>query len=228
MTEERHLCAGVIFDLDGTLVDSNYLHTLAWASALRAAGFWRPMNAIHRLIGMGSDQLLPRLIGHEDDQISEHRDQIYATMKDQVVAFPAAEVLLRAIRRMGLSVVLATSSSPDDYAPMVDLLGGPELVDAHTTIDDVARSKPDAEIFERAIAAGHLDATRSIVVGDSRWDVEAASSAGLACLAVESGGTSRDELLSAGALGVYRDVEQLHAFLAVSPIALLVAGAAAA
>lgn len=215
------LRAGVIFDLDGTLVDSNYLHTLAWSRALRHAGSWVPMNALHRLIGMGSDQLLPRLIGHEDDEIASMRDAEYAALIDDVVAFPGAEVLLRAVRRMGLSVVLATSSAPDDYDRMIDLLGGRALIDAHTTIEDVSRSKPDPEIFERAIAQGGLDSVRSIVVGDSRWDIEAASAAGLACLAVESGGTSRSELFAAGALQVFEDVAQLHAFLAVSPIALL-------
>ncbi len=211
----------MIFDLDGTLVDSNYLHTVAWWRALQHAGFAHPMNAIHRLIGMGSDQLLPRLIGRQDAEIASARDDEYAKMIGDVLAFPGAEELLGAVREVGLQVVLATSSSPDDFAQMIELVGGTDALDAHTTIDDVTRSKPDGEIFLKAMEIGRLDASRSIAVGDSRWDIEAADAAGLACIGVETGGTSRDELLRAGAVHVYRDVHQLREHLTVSPIGAL-------
>jgi HAD superfamily hydrolase (TIGR01509 family) len=213
--------SAVIFDLDGTLVDSNYLHTLAWSRALQAAGEWAPMNAIHRLIGMGSDQLLPQVIGRTDDDIASQRDAEYKLLIDGVVAFPGAERLLRAVRRLGLLVVLATSSAPSEYEAMVELIGGAQLIDAHTTIEDVSHSKPDPEIFQRALTVAHTDPSRAIVVGDSPWDIKAAAGAGMACLAVETGGSSRAELIDAGALHVFRDVDQLADELLVSPIGLL-------
>ena len=108
MTSVETSAGAVIFDLDGTLVDSNYLHTLAWSRALRATGEWAPMNAIHRLIGMGADQLLPRLIGREDQAVAARRDEEYQTLIGEVVAFPGAERLLRRVHELRLGVVLAT------------------------------------------------------------------------------------------------------------------------
>src|SRR4051812_43608764 len=140
----------VIFDLDGTLVDSNYLHTLAWSRALRASGEWSPMNAIHRLVGMGADQLLPRLIGREDEAISARRDKEYQTLVGEVVALPGAERLLRRVHQLKLGVVLATSSAQNEYDAVIGLVGGDEVVDAHTTIDDISRSKPEPDVFCKA------------------------------------------------------------------------------
>jgi HAD superfamily hydrolase (TIGR01509 family) len=213
----------VLFDLDGTLVDSNYLHTIAWSRALQASGEWAPMNAIHRLIGMGADQLLPQLLGRNDEAIADLRNDEYKQLIGSVVAFPGATRLLRSVRELGLVVVLATSSAPHEYEQMIDLLGGEDLIDAHTTIDDVERSKPDPAIFQRALEVAGIEHHAAVVVGDSKWDVEAASRAGLGCIAVESGGFSRAELLEAGALQVFRDAEQLADQLALSPIGQLAA-----
>src|SRR5215213_1258658 len=100
----------VLFDVDGTLVDSNYLHTVAWARALRASGEWAPMNAVHRLIGMGSDTLLANLIGREDPKISADWRTEYERMIAEVVPFPRSTELLDTLHRRGVTVVLATSS----------------------------------------------------------------------------------------------------------------------
>ncbi len=221
MTGVATPAGAVIFDLDGTLVDSNYLHTLAWSRALRAAGEWAPMNAIHRLIGMGADQLLPRLIGREDQAVSARRDEEYQALIGEVLAFPGAERLLRGVHELRLGVVLATSSAKDEYDAVIGLVGGEELVDAHTTIDDIRRSKPAPDVFRTALELAGVSADDAVVVGDSPWDVKAASAAGLDCVAVESGGTSRDELLAAGALEVWRDVGELADRLEHSAIGAL-------
>jgi HAD superfamily hydrolase (TIGR01509 family) len=218
---DRDARLAVVFDLDGTLVDSNYLHTLAWARALRSSDEPVSMHAIHRLIGMGADQLLPRLIGREDDSIAKRRDDEYARLLDDVVVFPGATRLLRAVRELGMLVVLATSSAPSEYGQMIELLDAGDIIDAHTTIDDVSKSKPDPEIFHAALNIAGVDHRHAIVVGDSVWDVHAATAAGMGCIGVESGGSSREELFAAGALQVFRDVAQLGDLLHVSAIATL-------
>jgi HAD superfamily hydrolase (TIGR01549 family) len=206
---------GLLFDLDGTLVDTNYLHTLAWARALRDAGEDAPMNAIHRLVGMGGDQLVPRLLGHDCEQAAKRRPVRYRELMGDARPFEHAVELLRTCRGLGLEVVIATSAPKDELEPMMDLLEN--QADRVTSADDVERSKPDPEVFVKA--KGGLE--RAIVVGDSVWDVEAARAAGLGCIGVETGGFSRHELAEAGALHVYRDVGVLLDQLHVGPVGAL-------
>jgi HAD superfamily hydrolase (TIGR01509 family) len=212
---------GVLFDLDGTLVDTNYLHTLAWGRAFAEVGLWAPMHAIHRLVGMGGDQLVPRLHGTDFPAAHDAKDRHYATLMAEARAFPGAATLVRSVHDLGLRVVLATSSSKDDLQPLLDLLGIEDALDAMTTKDDVERSKPEPDIFQVAVERGGVDPHRALVVGDSVWDVEAARSAGLGCVAVESGGFSRHELAEAGAVHVYRDAQELADQLLTSPLARL-------
>jgi beta-phosphoglucomutase-like phosphatase (HAD superfamily) len=126
MAERR---AGVLFDVDGTLIDSSYLHTLAWWRALRDVGERASMNAIHRLMGMGGDQLVPRLLGHQVPEANERRTVRYGELRDQVTAFPGAAEALRKAREAGLIVVLATSSPGDevDTAGRAARPAGPQL-----------------------------------------------------------------------------------------------------
>jgi HAD superfamily hydrolase (TIGR01509 family) len=201
----------VLFDVDGTLVDSNYLHTIAWSRALRDAGEWAPMNAIHRLIGMGGDVLVPTLIGRSDDAIRDGWRAHYDPMLGEVVPFPGAHDLLRDLRHDGVAVVLATSSPQDHLEVLLDVLEARGVIDAATSADDVDASKPDPEIFLTAMGRVGAAAEATIVVGDSRWDVEAALAARLRCIGVESGGFSEAELLEAGATVVFRDVDALRA-----------------
>jgi HAD superfamily hydrolase (TIGR01509 family) len=210
-----------LLDVDGTLVDTNYLHTLAWSRALRDVGESVPMNVIHRLVGMGGDQLTLRLFDRVDDQMAQGWRRHYEQLLGEVRPFPGAAELLRCVHDAGLAVVLASSSPEEHVEAMVDLLGVAGVVDSVTSANDATTSKPAPDIFEAALDAGHVDPGRALVVGDSVWDVRAGRSAGLGAIAVESGGFSRHELAEEGATAVYRDVQELLHQWRTSPMALL-------
>jgi HAD superfamily hydrolase (TIGR01509 family) len=212
---------GVLFDVDGTLADTNYLHALAWSRALRDAGEWAPMNAIHRLIGMGGDQVVIELLGHENPAALAARPDRYKELIDDVRFFPHAADLLRLLHESDLAIVLATSAPEDELAVLLEGLDADDAIDITTTADDIERSKPSPEVFLTAMEMGSIDPERAVAVGDSIWDVRAARSAGIGCVAVESGGYSRHELSEAGALQVYRDVEEILNQLRTSPLAAL-------
>ena len=216
--------AGVLFDLDGTLVDTNYLHTLAWSRALHDVGMWAPMNAIHRLVGMGGDQLVPRLLGHDVPGASDARSRRYNELLGEVRAFPGAAELLRNLHNAGVAVVLATSSPPDELDAAVKLLDIEDAVDAMTTKQDVDKSKPAPDLFHAAMRAGMIEPARALAVGDSVWDLQAARAAGLGCVGVETGGFSQHELAEAGALHVYQDVREIGRQLLTGPLATLLSG----
>ncbi|UDY34991.1 HAD family hydrolase [Dermatobacter hominis] len=212
---------GVLFDVDGTLVDSNYLHTLAWSRALREGGHQVAMNVIHRLVGMGGDQLTERLLGEADDAAVDRWRSNYEQLRAEVTAFPGASELVGALHDAGVRVVLASSSPADHVEAMIDLLGVADVIDAATSSDDADSSKPAPDIFEAALAAGDVDRGRALVVGDSIWDVQAARAAGLATAGVESGGFSRHELTEEGALAVYRHVGDLRQQWRTGPLGQL-------
>jgi HAD superfamily hydrolase (TIGR01509 family) len=211
----------VLFDVDGTLVDTNYLHTLAWSRAFRDAGEWAPMNAIHRLVGMGGDQLVPQLLGHDCPAASKARAARYAELVDDARVFPGAREVLRRLHEEGIAVVLASSAPADELAIMRKLLDADQWIDAVTSSDDVSDSKPAPDVFLAALGAGSVDPERALVVGDSIWDVQAGRAAGLGVVAVESGGFSQHELAEEGARQVFRDVEELGTQLRTSPVGLL-------
>jgi HAD superfamily hydrolase (TIGR01509 family) len=213
---------GVLFDVDGTLVDTNYLHALAWARAFRDAGEWVPMNAIHRSIGMGGDRLVPELLGRDSPEAVAARPRRYAELIGDARAFPGAANLLGRVHASGLAVVLATSAPEDELSILLDILGAGEAIDAQTTADDVENSKPAPDIFATAMSAGSIDPARAWAVGDSVWDIRAARAAGIGCIAVESGGFSHHELSDAGALRVYRDVKELLDQFLTSPLATII------
>jgi HAD superfamily hydrolase (TIGR01509 family) len=212
---------GLLFDVDGTLVDTNYLHALAWSRAFRDVGEWAPMNAIHRLVGMGGDQLVPQLLGHDSPAAVERRPVRYRELMGDARAFPGASGLLQAAGSLGLAVVLATSAADDELDALLGLLDGGQGVDARTTADDVERSKPAPDVFRTAMEVGDIDPGRALAVGDSVWDVQAARAAGIGCVAVETGGFSRHELGEEGALHVYRDVAEMLSQLRTGPVAAL-------
>jgi HAD superfamily hydrolase (TIGR01509 family) len=200
---------GVLFDVDGTLADTNYLHTVAWSRALRDAGEWAPMNAIHRLIGMGGDQLVPTLLGHQSPAASEARPSRYKELMADARIYPGARDLLWRIHNEGIAVVVATSAPSEELGPLLELLDADDAIDAATTADDVLSSKPGPEVFLKAMAVGAIDPGRALALGDSVWDIQAARAAGIGCIAVESGGFSQHELAEAGAVRVYRDVHEV-------------------
>lgn len=209
----------MVFDVDGTLCDTNYLHALAWSRAFRDAGEWAPMNAIHRLVGMGGDQLVPRLLGHACPAAVAARRGRYQELSGDIRPFPGAADLLRELHRLGLTVVLATSAPQDELQLLRKVLDADDALDGQTCADDVDRSKPDAEVFVTAMERAAIDPRRALAVGDSVWDVQAARAAGIGCVTVESGGFSQHELSEAGSLHVYRDVKEILDQLLTSPIA---------
>jgi HAD superfamily hydrolase (TIGR01509 family) len=209
--------------MDGTLMDTNYLHCLAWSRAFRDSGEWAPMNAIHRLIGMGGDQLVPELLGHQSPAATTARPRRYSELTGDIRAFPGSRRLLRQIHDLGLAVVLATSAPAEELAQLREVLKADDAIDQQTTADDVTHSKPDPEVFITAMENASIDPRRAIAIGDSVWDIRAARSAGIACITVETGGFSQHELSEEGSARVYRDVSELHSQLFTSPIASLLA-----
>jgi HAD superfamily hydrolase (TIGR01509 family) len=212
---------GLLFDVDGTLFDTNYLHTLAWWRAFVDAGEWAPMNAIHRLVGMGSDQLVVELLGHESPEAVAARPRRYQELITEARAFPGATDLLRACHQKGLMVVIASSAAKDELDALLERLDAEESIDVSTSADEVETSKPDPEVFLQAMEVGAVDPKRALAVGDSIWDIQAARAAHIGCVAVETGGYSAHELREEGALQVYRDVRELLDQFATSPLANL-------
>ncbi len=214
---------GILFDLDGTLLDTNYLHTLAWSRALADCGEWAPMHAIHRLVGMGGDQLVPRLLGRDVPELHDARARRYRELLPEVRAFPGAARLLRAVHGAGVAVVIATSAPADELDAARRALAADDALDEVTSADDAPVSKPAPDLFEAALRRGGIDPARALVVGDSVWDIEAAEAAGLGCVGLESGGFSRHELSEAGAVAVYRDAGLLADQLFTGALSPLVA-----
>jgi HAD superfamily hydrolase (TIGR01509 family) len=214
--------AGVLVDVDGTLVDSNYHHTLAWSRAFRDRGRHVPLAVIHRLVGMGGEELLQTL-GITDDReaITSSWRSHFDALLPEVVPFEGAQELLRAIHATGLTVVLATSSPPDLLAVLRERIGADDVIDDTVTNDDVDQAKPAPDIFRVGLRKASLDPADAVALGDSLWDVQAASRASLACVGLECGGTSRLELEAAGADGVFANPVDLLEQLGASRIGTL-------
>ena len=212
---------GVLFDVDGTLVDTNYLHVLAWWQAFRSQGHVVPMTVLHRTVGQGSDQFVSSILGRDDDAVADAHSDFYGPWKHQLVAFPGAADLLRLTKKAGLSVVLATSASEDEAEHLTAAIDADDAIDIVTTKDDVDASKPDPDIVQTALNKAGLHADDAVFVGDTVWDVQAAGRAGVRCVCVLSGGISESELRDAGAIAVYRDVPQLVADFDDSPLGQL-------
>jgi HAD superfamily hydrolase (TIGR01509 family) len=210
----------VLFDVDGTLVDTNYLHTVAWWQAFQDVGEEVPMSKIHPLIGMGSDQLVERLIGRESDEASDAHSKRYEPFKELIKAFPEAADLLEETDRRGARVVLATSSGEKDIPRLREAVGADDsVVDHVVSKGDVEQSKPAPDIFASAVEKLSLETDRTIVVGDTPWDVEAADKLGIECVCVLTGGATREQLQEAGAAAVYEDVAELLEHFDDSPLA---------
>ena len=218
-----------VFDVDGTLVDSNYQHALAWYRAFRRHDVVLPVWRIHRHIGMGGDQLVPALAGAEVDQrdgeaIRDAWKAEFDRMIDEVELMPGAVELLAAVCERGHRLVLASSGKPDHVKRYVAQLGARDLADAWTTSEDVERTKPAPDLLAVALdkAGGHeidgseIDGSEidghgpTVTFGDSTWDCVAAGRLGVPAVAVRTGGFSADELLDAGAAEVFESLEDLR------------------
>jgi HAD superfamily hydrolase (TIGR01509 family) len=211
----------VILDIDGTLVDTNYQHTIAWQRALREHGVVVPGWTIHRHIGMGGDQLVAAVAGDEverrhGDAVRAAEGEQYAQLIDEVELLPGARALLVALRERGATVVLASSAKADEVDAYLDMLDARELVDGWTTSADVEATKPEPDLLRAALdKAGTGDA--AVLVGDSIWDCEAAARAEIPTVGVLTGGFGRAELLDAGAEVVYESVVELRTHLDEPP-----------
>jgi HAD superfamily hydrolase (TIGR01509 family) len=209
----------VLFDVDGTLVDTNYLHTMAWWRALKDMGQHLAASRVHQHIGMGSDQLMEALVGRAEwPELKEAHRRRLEELKPEIVAFPKAAELLRVLAAQGVNVVLATSSDERDVDALVAAIDAGDAVAAVTSAGDVEEAKPRPDVFQAAMKKGGCDPDTTVVVGDTVWDVEAAGRAGLPCVGVLSGGICRSELERAGAVAVYDDVAALLDDLEASPI----------
>jgi HAD superfamily hydrolase (TIGR01509 family) len=204
------LSPGALFDIDGTLLDTNYLHVVAWWRAFRDTGHADvAMSAIHHSIGLSSPELVHRLLGHDDeDTVQAHSDR-FEELQPEAHAFPGAGDLVRACAKAGRTPVLATSAKESDLDWMVPMIGADDAVQGVTSSGDVDRSKPDPGIMDISMREHHLDPARTVVVGDTVWDIAAARNAGLACVALMCGGISEAELREAGAVEVYADPADL-------------------
>jgi HAD superfamily hydrolase (TIGR01549 family) len=209
-----------LLDVDGTLVDTNYHHALAWFRAFREHGIVLPLWRIHRAVGMGGDQLVPALVpGIEDDlheAVEETRGERYAELIDEAQPLDEAHELIAELSSRGVAVVLASSSPQDELDHYLDLLDARDLAYGWTTKDDVDATKPDPDLVLAALEkAGTREA---VMVGDTRWDVEAARKAGVETICVMTGGWSRDELLEAGAVAVFESLGELRQKLDETPL----------
>ena len=213
--------ATVLFDIDGTLVDTNYLHAVAWRRAFLETGHDVPTAWVHHRVGMGAPQLLEELIGADDEQVKDAWRRHFDELKGEVRAFPGAADLLRAVAAAGARVVLASSTEEQDLEVLLRALDVDDVLAAVTSSGDVEEAKPSPEVFLTALDRVGGDPADAIVVGDTVWDVRAAKAAALECVCLLTGGIDRLALEAEGALAVYRDPEELTAELWSSPLARL-------
>jgi HAD superfamily hydrolase (TIGR01509 family) len=213
-----------LFDVDGTLVDTNYLHAVTWWEAFAQAGHVVPMAEIHRAIGMGSGLMLDKLLPQDRDKgddadIRAAHSALYATYRSRLRPLPGAADLLRMCKRQGLAVVLASSADEPEFNMLRAVLDAEDAIDAATFSGDVEASKPAPDLVQVALDKAGVPAGEAVFTGDTVWDVQACQKAGVPCIGLLSGGISRDELTSAGAAEVYPGPGDLLASLGESLLA---------
>ncbi|MFE9559974.1 HAD family hydrolase [Streptomyces sp. NPDC006487] len=219
-----------LFDVDGTLTDTNYLHVTAWWEALRQAGHQVPMHAIHRAIGLPGEDLLGHLLDSDRDQAEDARlsaahDTLYATSFDRLPALASAADLLRTLADADWQVVLVTSAKDSELDALRRAIDADDAIAKTSSSDDVEEGKPAPEPVQHALQLVHVPPERAVFVGDTVWDMKAATRAHVTCVGLLCGGIPQADLEDAGAAAVYRDPADLLANLSRSPFAA-VAGAA--
>jgi HAD superfamily hydrolase (TIGR01549 family) len=213
--------AAAILDIDGTLVDTNYHHVIAWYRAFHQHEVVLPIWRIHRHIGMGGDHLVEALAGKQleeerGDDIRAAEKVLYSELIGEVEPLEGARDLIVDLNKRGHAVVLASSAKADEVDHYLDLLDARELADGWTTSADVEATKPEPDLVQAAIEkAGGGEA---VMIGDSTWDCEAAKRAGIATVAVLTGGFSEAELRDAGAVAVYQSIDELRESLDETPL----------
>ncbi|MER5307525.1 HAD family hydrolase [Streptomyces sp. NPDC002773] len=213
-----------LFDVDGTLVDSNALHVVAWWEALRQGGHHVPTHAVHRAIGLPGEDLLAHLLGpgrdrSQDGRLSGAHDALYGTYFERLVAFDGAADLLRTLAGSGWKVVLVTSAKDRELDALRRALDADDAITATATSDDVEEGKPAPDPVEHALSLVGGSADGAVFVGDSVWDMKAARRAGVVCVGLLCGGLPREDLAEAGAAAVYDDAADLLSHLGTGPLA---------
>ncbi|WP_020134837.1 HAD family hydrolase [Streptomyces sp. 351MFTsu5.1] len=213
-----------VFDVDGTLVDTNHLHVTTWWEALRQAGHQVPMHAVHRAIGLGSEDLVAHLLGDDRDkdqdaELSAAHKALYGQYFDRLPALRDAGRLLRRLDHEGWRVVLATSAGGAELSALRRAIDADDAILATASADDVEQGKPAPEPVEHALELAGVPAGNAVFVGDTVWDMRAGSRAGVRCVGVLCGGIPRADLEEAGAQAVYDDPAHLLADLADSFLA---------
>jgi HAD superfamily hydrolase (TIGR01509 family) len=213
---------GVLLDIDGTLVDSNNAHALAWEETLKEFGYRVQFGNVRRLIGMGGDKLLPELTGLQEDspkgqRISTRRRELFKSRYLPAVrAFPGVRELLSRIRRDGLTIAIATSATKDEMSELLNVTGAEDIIQHETSSADAEDSKPDPDIIRAALRKSGLAPAEVVMVGDTPYDVDAATRAGVKTIALRCGGWGDTEL--AGAEAIYDSPADLLAHYDVSPL----------
>jgi len=210
-----------IFDVDGTLVDTNYQHALAWYRAFRRFGITRPLWRIHRGIGMGGDTFVPEIGGPEveeahGDALREAWTEEFGQLIGEVQPFEGVRELLEDVKDRGFRLVLASSGKTQQVEAFLDLIGGRSLADAWTTSDDAEHSKPEPDIVQTAMAK--VEGASGVMVGDSVYDALAAAKLSIPTIAVRTGGFSPEELQDAGAISVFESLAELRENLDDTPL----------
>ena len=212
-----------ILDVDGTLVDTNYHHAIAWFRAFRRHFLTPQVWRIHRHIGMGGDQLVAAVAGDEveerlGDSIRDAESELYRELIGEVQPMEGSRRLIEDLRDADNAVVLASSAKEWEIEHYLELLDAKEIVDAWTTSDDVEQTKPEPDLVHAALDKVDAGPENALLIGDTVWDVEAAHRAGVETLAVLTGGFSEAELQEAGAKEVFISVEELRKRLRETPL----------
>ncbi|MCS5714927.1 HAD family hydrolase [Herbiconiux sp. CPCC 205716] len=212
--------SAVLFDVDGTLVDSNYQHVSAWVRAFVEVGHPVPAWRIHQALGMDSSRLLEELLGDDADELGDRAKELHARhykdSADQLRPLPGARELLRALHEEGKTIVLATSAAADELEILRGVLDADDYVDAATNADDVETAKPEPDILQVALERAGVEASDAVMVGDARWDMVAAGRSGIRGIAVRSGGVDREALVEAGATETHDDAAALLSALGLA------------
>lgn len=219
-----------LFDVDGTLADTNYLHVVAWWEALRQAGHQVPMHSVHRAIGLPGEDLLDHLLGDDrdpaqDDRLSAAHHTLYATFFDRLPALASAADLMRTLAGSGWRVVLVTSAKDSELSALCRAIDADDAIAETSTSDDVEEGKPAPEPVRHALRLAQVPPERAVFVGDTVWDMKASTRARVTAVGLLCGGIPRADLEEAGAAAVYRDPADLLAHLASSPLAAVSARA---
>ncbi|WP_158604350.1 HAD family hydrolase [Nocardioides mangrovicus] len=212
----------VVFDLDGTLVDTSYLHVVAWDAAFSAVGVEVAHHVIHRAIGMGGDRLVAAVAGEAvekavGDEVRSRHDALFEERIGDVHALPGAAEVLTELRRRGLNVVVATSGPAEQADRLLDLVGGAHQLHERSTNEDAEQSKPAPDVID--VALERVGGSRAVVVGDATWDARAAKERGHHMIGLLTGGIGADELIEAGADQVFDSPAHLLDHLDQTPLA---------